>query len=277
MIKKKIVNVGDIACGSNELFLISGPCVIESETIMMETAEKIKEVSEKLNIKVIYKSSFIKDNRSSLSYYQGPGLDKGLKILAKVKEQFGFPLLTDIHSHDEASAAGQIVDVLQIPAYLCMQSSLLVAAAKTGRVINIKHGQFLAPDNMKHPLQKCIDAGNDQVILTERGYTFGYNDLIVDPRAFYHMNQLGYPVVHDITHCVRKYGIPSSDAKGGAREFLPVLSRAGVASGVDGVFIETHPEPEKALCDAASQLCVTDLEEFMKPIIEIHNLVNKYI
>jgi 2-dehydro-3-deoxyphosphooctonate aldolase (KDO 8-P synthase) len=129
---------------------------------------------------------------------------------------------------------------------------------------------------MKHPLQKCIDAGNDQVILTERGYTFGYNDLIVDPRAFYHMNQLGYPVVHDITHCVRKYGIPSSDAKGGAREFLPVLSRAGVASGVDGVFIETHPDPSKALCDAASQMCVTDLEEFMKPLIEIHALVNKY-
>ena len=269
---KKIVKVGGIECGSKDLFLISGPCVIEDESIMMKTAEKLKEVSERLKIKVIYKSSFLKDNRSSLSYYDGPGI----KILAKVKEQFGFPLLTDIHESYQAAIAGQVCDVLQIPAYLCMQSSLLVAAAKTGRVVNVKHGQFLAPDNMKHPVQKCIDAGNDQIILTERGYVFGYNDLIVDPRSFYHMNKLGYPVVFDVTHCVRKYGIPSSDAKGGAREFLPVLGRAGVASGVDGLFIETHPEPEKALCDAASQLCVYDLEEYLKPLLEIHQVVRKY-
>jgi len=273
---KKIVNVGDIACGSNELFLISGPCVIEDESIMMKTAEKLKEVSEKLKIKMIYKSSFQKDNRSSLKYYDGPGLAKGVAILAKVKEQFGFPLLTDIHYPDQAAAAGEVCDVLQIPAYLCMQSTLMVAAAKTGRVINIKHGQFLAPENMKHPVQKCIDAGNDQVILTERGFTFGYNDMVVDPRSFFLMGQIGYPVVFDITHSIRKYGIPSADAKGGAREFLPVLSRAGVAAGVDGVFIETHPEPEKALCDAASQLSVYQLEEFLKPLIEIHNLEVSY-
>lgn len=273
---KKIVNVGDIACGSNELFLISGPCVIEDESIMMKTAEKLKEVSEKLKIKMIYKSSFQKDNRSSLKYYDGPGLAKGVAILAKVKEQFGFPLLTDIHYPDQAAAAGEVCDVLQIPAYLCMQSTLMVAAAKTGRVINIKHGQFLAPENMKHPVQKCIDAGNDQVILTERGFTFGYNDMVVDPRSFFLMGQIGYPVVFDITHSIRKYGIPSADAKGGAREFLPVLSRAGVAAGVDGVFIETHPEPEKALCDAASQLSVYQLEEFLKPLIDIHNLEVSY-
>lgn len=273
---KKIINVGNIACGSNDLFLISGPCVIEEESIMMKTAEKLREVQEKLKIKIIYKSSFTKDNRSSLKYYDGPGLTKGVALLGKIKEQFGFPVLTDIHSHDQAAPAAEVCDVLQIPAYLCMQSSLLVAAAKTGVVVNIKHGQFLAPDNMKHPLQKCIDSGNDKVILTERGYTFGYNDLIVDPRSFFHMNNLGYPVVFDITHSVRKYGIPSSDAKGGMREFLPVLSRAGVASGVDGVFIETHPEPEKALCDAASQLNVNQLEEFLKPLIEIHNLEVKY-
>ncbi|MCF8425602.1 MAG: 3-deoxy-8-phosphooctulonate synthase [Bacteroidia bacterium] len=267
----KIVKVGNIEAGSKELFLISGPCVIEDESIMMKTAEKLKEVSERLNIKMIYKSSFQKDNRSSLKYYDGPGLDKGVKILAKVKEQFGFPLLTDIHYPDQAAAAGEVCDVLQIPAYLCMQSTLMVAAAKTGRVINIKHGQFLAPENMKHPVQKCIDSGNDQIILTERGYTFGYNDMIVDPRSFFLMGQIGYPVVFDITHAIRKYGIPSADAKGGAREFLPVLSRAGVAAGVDGVFIETHPDPATALCDAASQLSVYDLEEFMKPLIEIHN------
>ncbi len=273
----KKVKVGNITCGEDGLFLISGPCVIEDETIMMKTAEKLKEISSRLSIPIIYKSSFLKDNRSSLKYYDGPGINKGLKILAKVKEQFGFPVLTDIHESSHAAPAAEVCDILQIPAYLCMQSSLLVAAAKTGKVVNIKHGQFLAPENMKHPLQKCVDSGNDQVILTERGYTFGYNDLIVDPRSFYHLNQLGYPVVHDITHCVRKYGIPSSDAKGGAREFLPVLSRTGVACGVDGIFIETHPEPEKALCDAASQLCVYDLEEFLKPILEIHAVVRRYV
>ena len=273
---KKIVKVGDIACGGNELFLISGPCVIEDELIMMKTAEKLKEVSEKLKIKMIYKSSFQKDNRSSLKYYDGPGLAKGIAILAKVKEQFGFRLLTDIHYPDQAAAAGEVCDVLQIPAYLCMQSTLMVAAAKTGRVVNIKHGQFLAPENMKHPVQKCLDSGNDQVILTERGFTFGYNDMVVDPRSFFLMGQLGYPIVFDITHSIRKYGIPSADAKGGAREFLPVLSRAGVAAGVDGVFIETHPDPEKALCDAASQLSVYQLEEFLKPLIDIHNLEVSY-
>lgn len=273
---RKKVSVGSIECGADQLFLISGPCVIEEEGIMMRTAEMLKEVSERLRVPVIYKSSFSKDNRSSLNYYNGPGLDAGVKLLAKVKEQFGFPVLTDIHYPDQAAAAAGVVDVLQIPAYLCMQTGLMVAAAQTGRVINIKHGQFLAPENMKHPVGKCVEAGNDRIILTERGYTMGYNDLVVDPRSFYHMGQLGYPVVFDITHSIRKYGIPSADAKGGAREFLPVLGRAGIASGVDGVFIETHPEPEKALCDAASQLCVYDLEEFLKPLLELHAVEVKY-
>ena len=274
--KKKIVMVGNIPCGSDDLFVISGPCVIEDEMIMMKTAEKLKEVSERLHVPIIYKSSFQKDNRSSVKFYDGPGLDKGVKMLAKIKEQFGFPLLTDIHYPDQAKAAAEVVDVLQIPAYLCMQTTLVVAAAKTGRVVNVKHGQFLAPDNMKHPVKKIEESGSEKIILTERGYTFGYNDLIVDPRSFYHLNKIGYPVVFDITHAIRKYGIPSADAKGGAREFLPVLSRAGVAAGVDGVFVETHPEPEKALCDAASQLCVYDLEEFLKPILELHAIEVKY-
>jgi 2-dehydro-3-deoxyphosphooctonate aldolase (KDO 8-P synthase) len=274
--KKHIVKVGNIECGADQLFVISGPCVIEEESIMMKTAEKLKEVSARLNVPIIYKSSFQKDNRSSAKYYDGPGLDKGVKMLAKVKEQFGFPMLTDIHYPEQAAAAAEVVDVLQIPAYLCMQTTLVVAAAKTGRVVNIKHGQFLAPDNMKHPVKKVEEAGNTNIILTERGFTFGYNDLVVDPRSFYHMNNLGYPVVFDITHSIRKYGIPSADAKGGAREFLPVLSRAGVAAGVDGVFVETHPEPAKALCDAASQLCVYDLEEFLKPILDLHAVEVKY-
>lgn len=273
---KKIVPVGSIPCGSDQLFLISGPCVIEEESVMMRTAEKLKEVSSRLGVAVIYKSSFQKDNRSSLKYYDGPGLSEGVRILAKVKEQFGFPVLTDIHYPEQATPAAEVCDVLQIPAYLCMQSMLITAAAATGRVINIKHGQFLAPENMKHPVQKCLDSGNDKIILTERGYTFGYNDLVVDPRSFYHLNALGYPVVFDVTHAIRKYGIPSADSKGGAREFLPVLGRAGVASGVDGLFVETHPEPEKALCDAASQLCVYDLEEFLKPLIELHEVEMKY-
>jgi len=274
--EKKIVKVGEIACGTDDLFLISGPCVIEDETTMFKTAEMLKEVSERMEIPIIYKSSFTKDNRSRLDYYTGPGLDEGLKMLQSIKEQFGFTVLSDIHYPEQAEPAAEVLDVIQIPAYLCMQSELISRAAKTGKVINIKHGQFLAPENMSKPAQKAVDSGNDQIILTERGYTFGYNDLVVDPRSFYHMNQTGYPVVFDITHSIRRYGIPSADPKGGNREFLPTIARSGVAAGVDGIFVETHPEPEKALCDAASQLCVYDLEEFLKPLLEIHAIEVKY-
>ena len=266
----RIVHVGDIACGSEQLFLISGPCVIETEEVMLRTAEKLKEVSERLQVPVIYKSSFTKDNRSSVDFYQGPGLDEGLKVLARIKEEFGFPLLTDIHYPSQAKPAAEVVDVLQIPAYLCMQTTLVTEAAKTGAVINLKHGQFLAPENMAKPAQKCESVGNSKIILTERGYTFGYNDLVVDPRSFFHLRNTGYPVVFDITHSIRKYGIPSADPRGGNREVMPTIARAGVAAGVDGVFIETHPDPSKALCDAASQLCVTDLEEFLKPLLDLH-------
>lgn len=268
----KIVRVGDINCGSDELFLIAGPCVIESREIMLKIAAEIERVSQKLRIKIIFKSSFQKDNRSSLNFYSGPGLENGMERLVEVRTLFGFPILTDIHYPEQAIIVAEAVDVLQIPAYLCMQSDLMVAAAKTKRVINIKHGQMIAPENMRHPTQKCLDTGNDKIILTERGYTFGYNDLIVDPRSFYHLRNIGFPVVFDVTHCVRKYGIPSADPKGGTREFLPVLSRAGVAAGVDGVFIEVHSKPEEALCDAASQLNVYDLEEFLKPLIELHQI-----
>lgn len=272
MSKKKIVSVGDIQCGAEQLFLISGPCVIEDKNTMFKTAETLKKVSEKLDIPIIFKSSFQKDNRSALENYLGPGLDEGLKLLAEIKQEFGFCLLSDVHYPDQVKPAAEVLDILQIPAYLCMQTTLVVAAAKTGKVVNIKHGQFLAPENVAKPAQKVLESGNEQIILTERGYTFGYNDLIVDPRSFYHLNQTGYPVVFDVTHAIRKYGIPSKDPRGGARQYLPVLSRAGVAAGVDGLFIETHPEPAKALCDAASQLCVFDLENFVKPLIEIHNL-----
>jgi 2-dehydro-3-deoxyphosphooctonate aldolase (KDO 8-P synthase) len=272
----KKVNVGNITCGADELFLISGPCVIEAEDIMLRTAEQLKKVSEKLNIPIIYKSSFMKDNRSSVDYYMGPGIDEGLRILQKVKDEFGFPLLTDIHYPDQVAAAAEVCDVLQIPAYLVMQTTLVTEAAKTNRVINLKHAQFLAPENMSKPVQKVEAMGNHNIILTERGYVFGYNDLIVDPRSFYHMRETGYPVVFDVTHSIRKYGIPSADPNGGARQYLKTLARAGVAAGIDGLFIETHPCPSEALCDAASQLDITQLEEFLKPLIELHHIEVKY-
>jgi 2-dehydro-3-deoxyphosphooctonate aldolase (KDO 8-P synthase) len=269
----KHVFVGDIDCGSDQLFLISGPCVIEEESLMMRTAERLKKITAGLGIPLIFKSSFSKDNRSSLEYYQGPGLEEGLRVLEKVKRELELPLLTDIHYPNQAAPAAEIVDVLQIPAYLCMQTELVVAAAKTGRVVNVKHGQFIAPDNMAKPVQKIEASGNDQIILTERGYTFGYNDLIVDPRSFLLLGQIGYPVVFDITHTIRKYGIPSKDPRGGTRQFLSVLARAGVAAGVDGLFIEAHPNPPDALCDAASQYYLDDLEKFVRPLLDLHNLV----
>ena len=271
--EKKHVMIGDIDCGSDRLFLIAGPCVIEEESLMMRTAERLKSITKRLGVPLIFKSSFSKDNRSSLDYYQGPGLEKGLKVLEKVKREFDLPILTDIHYPYQAAPAAEVCDVIQIPAYLCMQSELVVAAAKTGAVVNIKHGQFLAPENMAKPVKKIEDSGNDRIIVTERGYTFGYNDLVVDPRSFYLLNQIGYPVVFDAGHSIRKYGIPSKDPRGSARQFLTTLARSAVAAGVDGFFIESHTNPPEALCDAASQYALVDLESFMRPLIDIHNLV----
>jgi 2-dehydro-3-deoxyphosphooctonate aldolase (KDO 8-P synthase) len=273
---KKIISVGKVSCGSPELFLISGPCVIEEEDLMMQTAERLKQISEKHNIPLIFKSSFMKDNRSSVHYYRGPGLEEGLKILQKIKTQFDLPILSDVHFPEQVQPAGEVLDVIQIPAYLCMQTSLIEACAKTGKVINLKHGQFLAPENMEKPVQKAIDSGNDQLILTERGYTFGYNDLIVDPRSFFHLKQTGYPVVFDVTHSIRKYGIPSADPRGGNREYLTTLARACTATGIDGLFIETHPNPAQAKCDAASQMAIDNLEAFILPLIQIHQLVHSF-
>ncbi len=272
----KKINVGNITCGSDQLFLISGPCVIEDEKVMMTTAEELKKIEERIGVPIIYKSSFMKDNRSDASYYMGPGIEEGLKILDRIKKEFGFSILSDIHYPGQVAAAAEVLDIIQIPAYLCMQTTLVLEAAKTGRVVNIKHGQFLAPENMIKPVKKIESTGNEQIILTERGFTLGYNDLVVDPRSFYHLQETGYPVVFDVTHSIRKYGIPSADPSGGAKQYLEVLGRSGVAAGVDGLFIETHPCPSEALCDAASQLDVSKLEEFMKPLIEIHNIVTQY-
>jgi 2-dehydro-3-deoxyphosphooctonate aldolase (KDO 8-P synthase) len=270
------VIVGNLKLSDKKFFLISGPCVIEEEYIMMAAGEKLKALSLKLDLPVIYKSSFMKDNRSSVEFYAGPGLDEGLKMLEKIRKTFDLPLLSDIHYPDQIKSAADVLDIIQIPAYLCMQTILVVEAAKTGKAINLKHGQFIAPENMGKPVKKVESQGNKNIILTERGYTFGYNDLVVDPRSFFEMRKFDYPIVFDITHSIRKYGIPSSDPKGGMREYLPVISRSGVAAGVDGIFIEVHPDPPNAKCDAASQLKLNHLEEFIKPLIELHNIEKKY-
>jgi 2-dehydro-3-deoxyphosphooctonate aldolase (KDO 8-P synthase) len=267
-----IVDVCGIQCGQAALFLIAGPCVIENDGVMKRTAETLKRLSDNLDIPVIYKSSFQKDNRSASDYYRGPGLEKGLRILEDIRYEFGLPLLSDVHHIEQTKAAGEVLDVIQIPAYLCMQTDLTEAVAATGKPVNIKHGQFLAPENMEKPVRKVEQQGNHRILLTERGVTFGYNDLVVDPRSFHIMRQIGYPVIFDITHSVRRYGIPSADPRGGNREYLPVLGRAGVAAGVDGIFIEVHPNPPEALCDASSQMFLTDLEDFLKPLLEINSI-----
>ena len=270
MISKQ-VHVGDVTFGGDQLALISGPCVIESRDTMMQVAETLAELRDRLPLAgIVYKSSFTKDNRSHVDYYSGPGIDEGLKVLQEVKDQFGFALVTDIHDASQTAPAAEVVDLIQIPAYLCMQTSLVVAAGQTGKAVNVKHGQFLAPENMAKVCAKIESTGNQNIILTERGFTFGYNDLVVDPRAFYAMRQTGYPVVFDATHSIRKYGIPSADPSGGARQYLDVLTRAAVGAGVDGLFVEAHPCPNEALCDAASQLDLSELEDFLKPMIDIH-------
>lgn len=276
MTEKHIIRIGDIHCGSDTPFLISGPCVIEDENIMMKTAEFMKNFSVKHQIPVIFKSSFMKDNRSDLGFYHGPGVEKGMEILQKIKTEFSLPVLTDVHYPEQIAPVAAVVDVIQIPAYLVMQSGLVVAAAKTGLPVNLKHGQFISPENMSKPVKKILDSGNNKILLTERGYTFGYNDLIVDPRSFYHLRETGFPVIFDITHSIRRYGIPSADPKGGSRQYLDTIARAGVAAGVDGIFIEAHPDPGTALCDAASQICINDFEGFVLPLIEFHDLEVKH-
>ena len=261
--------------GSSDLLFIAGPCVIESEEIAYSTAERLKSISEELKIPIIYKSSYLKDNRSSSKSYQGPGLEKGLKILSEVKKRYGLPLLSDVHSIEQVAPAADILDVVQIPAYLCMQTELTIEVAKRARVVNVKKGQFIAPENIKNVVRKIEEEGNSNIILTERGASFGYQNLVVDMRSFQIMRNLGYPVIFDITHSVRVYGIPSKDPKGGTPEFIPALGRAGVAAGVDGVFIETHPNPPEALCDASSQWRLDDLSDLLHQLKSVHDLTRK--
>lgn len=274
---KHQVQLGSMTLGGPRPFLMAGPCVVEDEALMLRTAEHLAALSLRLSLPVIFKSSFMKDNRSDLAFDHGPGVQEGLAILRKVKERTGLPIVTDVHYPDQIAPAADVADVIQIPAYLCMQTQLVVGAARTGKVVNLKHGQFLAPENMAKPVKKIEDSGSRKIVVTERGYTMGYNDLVVDPRAFQHFRQIGYPVVFDIGHSVRRYGIPSSDPRGGLREFMPVLARAAVAAGVDGIFIETHPDPARAHCDAASQYPLDKLEAFLKPLLEIDAVVRRVV
>lgn len=270
----RTIKVGNIKIGNaNPLILIAGPCVIESEEIVMKTAERAKEITTKLNIPYIFKSSYLKDNRSSASSYQGPGIDEGLRILQKVKETFDIPILSDIHKSEDAKTCADVLDIMQIPAFLSMQTSLLQAAAKTGKVVNIKKGQFLAGNDLSASINKVQDAGSEEILLTERGSMFGYGNLVVDMRSLKVMRDLGYPVIMDSTHALKKYGVRSLDKSTWSKDFIFGLSRAAVAAGVDGLFIETHPDCSSALCDADSMLPLDRLEDLMFQLKKIDEMV----
>jgi len=276
--KPKVIEVGDIKIGGNNpIVLIAGPCVIESEEIVMKTAEEIKRITEKLNIPFIFKSSYAKDNRSSVEYYYGPGVEKGIKILEKVKSTFNVPVLSDVHYPDEVEIAASVLDVIQIPAFLSMQTKLTLSVAKTGKVVNVKKGQFLAPQDVKNIIKKIESAGNYNILLTERGTFFGYHNLVVDMRSLKIMRDTGYPVVFDVTHTVRVYGVPSKDPRGGNPEFIFPLARAGVSVGIDAIFIETHPDPPSALSDASSMLPLSELEKLLIQVKKLDELVKGFL
>ncbi|MCA9784032.1 MAG: 3-deoxy-8-phosphooctulonate synthase [Calditrichaeota bacterium] len=267
------VQIGPVTVGGERpLCLIAGPCVIESRDVVMHVAEKVKRICEDLGLGFVLKSSYTKDNRSTLTSYQGPGLEAGLKVLEEAKRTFGVPVLSDVHESTECEAAAEVLDVLQIPAYLSMQSSLVSAAAKTGRVVNVKKGQFLHPADMKNVIGKIEHHGNHKILLTERGACFGYHNLVADMRSLAVMRELGYPVVFDPTHTIRKYGVSSSDPAGGEPRFTPMLTRAGVAAGIDVIFIETHPDPPSALCDAASMLDLAKLRPLLEDCVRLHEV-----
>jgi 2-dehydro-3-deoxyphosphooctonate aldolase (KDO 8-P synthase) len=267
------VIIGDTAIGRGyPLFLIAGPCVIENEDITFYTAQRLKEICEDLRISLIFKSSYDKANRTSLGSFRGPGIDRGLRILSDVKSRFHLPVLSDVHSVDEVKPASEVLDALQIPAFLCRQTDLVLAAAKTGRAVNIKKGQFLAPWDMKNIIDKAVSTGNRNVFITERGTSFGYNNLVVDIRSFPILRSFGYPVVFDVTHSLQLPGGQGS-CSGGQREFAGHLARAAVASGVDGLFMEVHPEPAKALCDGPNMVPLDELPQLLRVVKSIHELI----
>lgn len=255
------------------MIFIAGPCVIESAELLDAVAERLAAVNRALGTDIIFKASFDKANRTSIASYRGPGLDRGLRMLADVRAKWGLKLLTDIHEAWQAAPAGEVVDVLQIPAFLCRQTDLLVAAARTGKVVNIKKGQFLAPEAMTFAAGKVRDAGNPNVMLTDRGTSFGYHDLIVDPRAIPVMKRTGYPVVMDITHSLQQPN-QSSGVTGGLPELIETIARSAIAVGADGLFIETHPNPSVAKSDGANMLALDRLEGLLEKMCRLREVVN---
>lgn len=253
----------DFEIGSNKLTILAGPCAIESMDIMKKTAEKLKIICEKLNINYVFKSSYDKANRTSINSYRGVGIEKGLSMLAQIKQEFEVPIVTDIHSPEQAILAAEVADIIQIPAFLCRQTDLLIAAAKTNKIVNIKKGQFLAPQQMKSLIKKVEESGNDKIMLTDRGVSFGYNNLISDFRAIAIMKEFGYPIVFDATHSVQMPG-SNGDSTGGDRRFVPLLANCAMAAGADVLFFEIHPNPDEALCDGPNMLYLDDAENIFK-------------
>ncbi len=256
----------------NPFVLIAGPCVIETEENVLHIAEHIKKMTDELKLPYIFKASFDKANRSSIDSYRGPGIDKGLRILEKVRDEMGLPILTDVHTEEQAVQAAQVVDIIQIPAFLCRQTDLLVAAGKTGVAVNIKKGQFLAPWDMKNVARKVADTGNEKIMLTERGVSFGYNNLITDIRALEVMKKTGYPVIFDGTHSVQQPG-GLGDRSGGNREYVFPLSKAALTAGLAGLFLEVHPDPDNARSDGPNMIPLDRLKEMLKIFMEIDNVI----
>ena len=275
----KRIKVGDITIGGlAPLFFIMGPCVIESEKAALSTLESLLKITGALKAPFVFKSSYDKANRTSVKSFRGPGLKEGLKILKKAKDDFKVSVLTDVHCTHDVGAVAEVCDVLQIPAYLCRQTDLIVAAAKTGRVVNIKKGQFLSPQDMRNSVDKALSTGNEKVFVTERGSSFGYNNLVVDFRALPIMrsSEWGVPVVFDATHSVQTQGGGGAgDCSGGDRDMAKYLASASVAVGVDGIFMEVHPEPDKALCDGPNSIAIKDLPELLARLIAIDGLAVK--
>ena len=269
------VRLGDFHVGEGHpLALIAGPCVIESEKLVLSTCEKIKEITSRHEVPFVFKSSYTKANRLKIDSYSGPGLQDGLKLLEKVKKEFGVPVLTDVHNPDEALPVSQVADILQIPAFLCRQTDLVVAAAKTGKPLNIKKGQFMAPEDMLPIARKAESAGNKNILLTERGSFFGYHNLVVDMRSLSIMRDLGYPVVFDATHSLQLPGAGGGQS-GGLPQFIFPLARAAVACGCDALFVETHPDVKSALCDKASMLPLDKFEELVVQVKAIDQLMRE--
>jgi 2-dehydro-3-deoxyphosphooctonate aldolase (KDO 8-P synthase) len=263
------VQIGSFSVGAGHRpFLIAGPCVIESEQLVMDTAGRIAEITQSLGMPYIFKASFDKANRTSIKSFRGPGLEKGLAVLKKVKDDLGLPVLTDVHTEEQATEAGKVVDVLQIPAFLCRQTDLLIAAANTGKVVNVKKGQFLSPIEMGNAVKKVEECGSRRIILTERGSSFGYNNLVVDMRSFPIMRGFGYPVVFDATHSVQLPGGGGTKSSG-QREFVEPLACAAAGAGVDGFFMEVHPNPDQALSDGPNMVPLHQLKTLLERIIRI--------